>query len=166
MSKKDYMTVVLTELVDRKFKEFSDRTRYALKEKIINELLADDSKTFTTVVLDNEYDLDYAPVNANSIVVYKESTEIYYQRYDDWTCNAHDGKITFLSTGDIVAGTNIVVAYRYFDVGAVASDVFVLDTIVVDELILTAGQGTKYADEIVFNSSVGDDYEKEQVELL
>ena len=110
---KDYLTESIGDLIKNR-KDLTPGAKYAYKKQMISDLLVADSDTFSSVSLDAPNSLEYAPVDPNSIVVYKESTSTYYQRYDDWTCDPAAGTITFLSTGDIEAGFNIVVEYKYY----------------------------------------------------
>jgi len=112
--RKDYITKILEGIVSKNISTMPQSLKFAYKKKIIEDLLISNSDTFSSITLDVANNLSYKPIDPNSIVVYKESTTTYYQRYSDWICNATDGTITFLSTGSIEAGTNIVVEYKYY----------------------------------------------------
>lgn len=115
---KDYVTNILDGLIKKGAKGITPTIKYALKKNVISDLLIASSNTFNAVVLDVNNSLSYNPVDANSIVVYKESTTTFYQRYNDWVCDAQDGTIKFLSSGNIEAGDNIVVEYKYYSVAS------------------------------------------------
>jgi len=119
---KDYISQAIAALVDRKISRVSQEAKYAYKTKLLEDMLVADSDTFTSIALDTDYDLEYSPVDPNSIVVYKERTSTYYQRYTDWISSGPEGSIKFLSTGSIEAGSNIVVEYRYYKaIGSMAA---------------------------------------------
>jgi len=112
--RKDYLTKVLDSIIDKKISKIPQNIKFIFKRDILEDVLISSSDTFTSVALDTNYNLSKYPVDPNSIVVYKEGTSTYYQRYSDWTCDAQAGTIKFLSTGSIEAGTNIVVEYKYY----------------------------------------------------
>ena len=111
---KDYISEAITTLIDKKVSKLSQEAKYAYKAKLLEDMFIANSDTFSSVVLDIENDLEYGPVDPNSIVLYKEGTSTYYQRYSDWTCSGPEGTIKFLSSGDIEAGSNVVVEYKYY----------------------------------------------------
>jgi hypothetical protein len=111
---KDYISEAIEKLVDRKISQVSQEAKYAYKGKLLEDMLVPDNDTFTSIALDTDYDLEYSPVDPNSIVVYKEGTSTYYQRYSDWISSGPEGTIKFLSTGSIEAGSDIVVEYKYY----------------------------------------------------
>jgi len=112
--RKDYITKILEGIVSKNISTMPQSLKFAYKKKIIEDLLISNSDTFNSITLDTTYYLAYKPIDPNSVVVHKESTTTYYQRYSDWICNATDGTITFLSTGSIEAGFNVVVEYKYY----------------------------------------------------
>ena len=119
---KDYISEAIATLVDRKISRVSQEAKYAYKGKLLEDMLIADSDTFASITLDLNYDLQYRPIDPNSIVVYKEATSTYYQRYSDWVCSGTEGTIKFLSTGDIEAGSNIIVEYKYYKaIGSMAA---------------------------------------------
>ena len=130
---KDYLTQAIGDLVKRRSGDLATGAKFAYKKEMVTDLLVATSDTFNTVTLDINNNLTYSPMDPNSIVVYKETTSIYYQRYTDWTCDVGAGTIKFLSTGDIVAGTDIVVEYKYYSaVGAITAAAILAALLTVD----------------------------------
>ena len=83
----------------------------------------------------------------------------------DWTCDVVNGTIKFLGTGNIVAGTNIVVEYKYYlsslnDIAQTYGD-----KIMVKELIIKSGAGTVEVNEIRC-SATASNYIKEEIILV
>ena len=111
---KDYISEAIVTLIDKKVSRLSQEAKYAYKSKLLEDMLIADSDTFISVTLDIDNALQYAPVDPNSIVVYKQGSSTYYQRYIDWISSGPEGTIKFLSAGSIEAGSGIVVEYKYY----------------------------------------------------
>ena len=159
---KDYISKAIEVLINNKLKEVTQSTKWAFKSKIVEDLLTAGSDTFNSIALDTTYYLAYKPIDPNSVVVYKESTSTYYQRYSDWNCNQANGTIEFLSTGRIITNDNIVVEYKYYlsslnDVPEIYGQ-----KIIVKEWIIKSGTGSVEIDEIRFNDDA-DNYIKEEI---
>ena len=119
---KDYISEAIVTLIDKKVSRLSQEAKYAYKSKLLEDMLIPDSDSFVSVTLDIDNDLQYAPVDPNSIVVYKQGSSTYYQRYIDWISSGPEGTIKFLSAGSIEAGSGIVVEYKYYKaIGSMAA---------------------------------------------
>ena len=105
---KDYLSIVIEALIDKKIKHLKPEIRYSYKKEILDDMLVGASDTFNSIVLNTEYSLTYNPVNPDTIIVF--SGTIYYQQYQDWTFSS--GKIKFF--GSIEAGSDITVSYKYY----------------------------------------------------
>ena len=68
---KDYISEAIATLVDRKISRVSQEAKYAYKGKLLEDMLIADSDTFASITLDLNYDIQYRPIDPNSIVVYK-----------------------------------------------------------------------------------------------
>ena len=159
---KDYITDAIAALVKRRGDRIAPSTKWAYKNKIVEDLLTSESDIFNSIALDTTYYLAYKPIDPNSVVVYKEGTSTYYQRYDDWNCNQADGTIEFLSAGSIVAADNIVVEYKYYLTSLNSVPETYGQKIIVKEWIIKSGAGTVEIDEIRFNDDA-DNYIKEEI---
>ena len=157
---KDYITDAIAALVKRRGDRIAPSTKWAYKNKIVEDLLTSESDIFNSIALDTTYYLAYKPIDPNSVVVYKEGTSTYYQRYSDWNGNQANGTIEFLSTGGIVTSDNIVVEYKYYLTYAPET---YGDKIMMRELIIKNGAGTATVEEIRFSDDATNNYTKEEI---
>lgn len=124
---KDYLSLVIEALIDKKIKHLKPEIRYSYKKEILDDMLVGASDTFNSVVLNTEYSLTYNPVNPDTIIVFSGTT--YYQQYQDWSFSS--GKIKFF--GSIEAGSDITVSYKYYRaVGEMAASDILTKLLTVD----------------------------------